>query len=67
MEKNDAYWDNLIAAYLDGTASAAEIQSLLRAVRTDPTIREMMDVLTRVDEAEAEAYPMYRMAAETKR
>ena len=66
MEKNDAYWDNLIAAYLDGTASAAEVQSLLRAVRTDPTIREMMDVLTRVDEAEAEAYPMYRMAAETK-
>lgn len=66
MKNNDAYWDNQIAAYLDGTASAAEVPALLRAVKADPTLREMMDVLTRVDAADREAYPMFRMAAETK-
>ena len=66
METNDAYWDNLMAAYLDGTATPAEVRALLAAVKTHPQLREMMDVLTNMDGAEQEAYPMFHMAAETK-
>ena len=66
MVINDAYWDNLIAAYMDGSASPSEVRSLLKAVKTNPSLREMMDVLSQVDEAEGDAYPMFRMAAETK-
>lgn len=66
MVTNDAYWDNLIAAYLDGTATPAEVRTLLAAVKTHPQLREMMDVLTSMDGAEQEAYPMFRMAAETR-
>ena len=66
MAKNEAYWDNLIAAYLDGTASPSEVSTLLSAVKKDPSLREMMDVLADEDEAEQDAYPMFRMAAETK-
>lgn len=66
MAKNDAYWDNLIAAYLDGNATPNEVRELLSAVKQNPSLREMMDVLTDVDGTEQDAYPMYRMAAETK-
>lgn len=66
METNDAYWDNLIAAYLEGTATQDEVRTLLAAVKTNPQLSEMMDVLTDMDGAEQEAYPMFRMAAETK-
>lgn len=66
MERDNAYWDNLIAAYLDGTASPSEVRILLKAAKTDPTIRKIMDVFMRMEEADRDAYPMFRMAAETK-
>ena len=66
MNYDNAYWDNLIAAYVDGSASPLEVRELLQAVKTNPSLREMMDVLSRVDEAEDDAYPMFRMVAETK-
>lgn len=66
MNYDNAYWDNLIAAYVDGSASPSEVRELLQAVKTNPSLREMMDVLARVDDAEDDAYPMFRMAAETK-
>ena len=66
MERDNAYWDNLIAAYLDGTASPLEVRTLLKATKTDPMIRQMMDVFMRMEDADRDAYPMFRMAAETK-
>ena len=66
MNYDNAYWDNLIAAYVDGSASPSEVRELLQAVKTNPSLREMMDVLAHVDDAEDDAYPMFRMAAETK-
>lgn len=66
MVTNDAYWNNLIAAYMDGSASPSEVRALLRAAKTNHSLREMMDILIQVDEAEDDAYPMFRMAAETK-
>ncbi len=66
MVTNDVYWNNLIAAYMDGSASPSEVRALLRAAKTNPSLREMMDILIQVDEAEDDAYPMFRMAAETK-
>lgn len=66
MVTNDAYWNNLIAAYMEGSASPSEVRELLQAVKTNPSLREMLDVLARVDDAEDDAYPMFRMAAETK-
>ena len=66
MKKDNSHLDNTIAAYLDGTASPSEVRSLLKAVKKDSTLREIMDIVTRVDEADEDAYPMFRMAAETK-
>ena len=66
MVTNDAYWDNFIAAYMDGSASPSEVRALLRAAKTNPSLCEMMDILIQVDEVEDDAYPMFRMAAETK-
>lgn len=66
METKNAYWDNLIAAYFDGTASTSEVRTLLKAAKTDSMIREIMDVFMRMEEADREAYPMFRMAAEAK-
>lgn len=65
MAKNNAYYDNLLAAYLDGSASPAETSELLAEMRVDPTLHEMASVAMRVDEANEEAYPMLCMAAET--
>ena len=65
MAKNDAYFDNLLAAYLDGSATPAETRELLAELRVNPTLREMVSVAMSMDEANEEAYPMLRMAAET--
>ena len=65
MAKNDAYFDNLLAAYLDGSATPAETRELLAELRVNPTLREMASVAMSVDKATEEVYPMLRMAAET--
>ena len=65
MAKNNAYYDNLLAAYLDGSASPAETSELLAELRVDPTLHEMASVAMDLDEANEESYPMLCMAAET--
>lgn len=65
MAKNNAYYDNLLAAYLDGSASPAETSELLAEMRVDPTLHEMASVAMDLDEANEESYPMLCMAAET--
>ena len=65
MAKNNAYYDNLLAAYLDGAASPAETSELLAEMRVDPTLHEMASVAMDLDEANEESYPMLCMAAET--
>ena len=66
MAKNDTYWDNLIAVYLDGKASPAEVRELLAEIKVNPSLRETLEVCLQTDEEQELAYPMLRMAAETK-
>ncbi len=66
MAKNDIYWDNLIAVYLDGKASPAEVRELLAEIKVNPSLRETLEVCLQTGEEQELAYPMLRMAAETK-
>ena len=66
MVKNEAYWDNLIAAYLDGHATPTEVRELLAEIKANPVLRETLDISTQLDEEQELALPMLRMAAETK-
>lgn len=66
MEKNDIYWDNLIAAYFDGNATPAETRELLAEIKVNPVLRETLEVSIQMEEEQELAYPMLRMAAETK-
>ncbi len=66
MTKNDTYWDNLIAVYLDGKASPTEVHELLAEIKVNPSLRETLEVCLQTDEEQELAYPMLRMAAETK-
>ncbi len=66
MVKNDIYWDNLIAAYLDGNASPKEIRELLAEIKANPVLRETLEISMQMEEEQETAFPMLRMAAETK-
>lgn len=66
MAKNEAYWDNLIAAYLDGNATPTEVRELLAEAKVNPVFRETLKISMQMDETQEMAYPMLRMAAETK-
>ena len=66
MAKNDTYWDNLMAVYLDGKATPTEIRELLAELKVNPSLRETLDICLQTEEAQEWAYPMLRMAAETK-
>ena len=66
MVKNDTYWDNLIAAYLDGNASPKEIRELLAEIKANPVLRETLEISMQMEEEQETAFPMLRMAAETK-
>lgn len=66
MAKNEAYWDNLIAAYLDGKATPAETRELLVEIKVNPVLRETLEISMQMEEEQEIAYPMLRMAAETK-
>lgn len=69
MENDNNIPDELIASYLDGTATLEDIQTLLRQMQTNPELCEMMMVLTQDDSSEASAalYPMFSMAAENQK
>lgn len=66
MAKNETYWDNLIAVYLDGKASPTEVRELLAEIKVNPSLRETLEICLQTDEEQELAYPMLRMAAETK-
>ena len=66
MAKNKTYWDNLTAVYLDGKASPNEVRELLAEIKVNPSLRETLEVCLQTDEEQELAYPMLRMAAETK-
>ena len=60
--------DELIAAYLEGTATLQDIQALLHEMQTNPELCDMMQVLTEDNSGEASSfYPMMRMAAENQK
>ena len=65
MIKDEAYWNNLIAAYLDGNVTPAEMRELLAEMKVNPALRETLEISMQVEEQEW-AYPMLLMAAETK-
>ena len=66
MAKNEAYWDNLIAAFLEGNATPTEVRELLAEAKVNPVLRETLEISMQMDETQEMAYPMLRMAAETK-
>lgn len=66
MVKNDTYWDNLIAAYLDGNATSAEVRELLAEMKANPVLRETLEISMQMEEEQETAFPMLRMAAEAK-
>ena len=39
MAKNEAYWDNIIAAFLDGNATPIEVRELLAEAKVNPVLR----------------------------
>ena len=57
-----------MAAYLDGNTNEAETLEVLNAVKTDPELREIVDIALSIEEDEAETYdtlPMTKLAAES--
>lgn len=66
MVKNDTYWDNLIASYLDGKATPAEMREILAEIKVNPLLRETLEISMQMEEEQETAFPMLRMAAETK-
>jgi len=65
MAKNEAYWDNLIAAFLEGNATPIEVRELLAEAKVNPVLRETLEISMQMEEEQEMAYPMLRMAAET--
>ena len=60
--------DELLAAYLDGNTNEAETLEVLNAIKTDPELREVVDIALSIEEDEAETYdtlPMMKLAAES--
>lgn len=70
MEDNrDKMSDELIAAFLDGNASASEVESILDAIAQDSETAELLRLAAKVDEASASkrvaSLPLSAFAAES--
>ena len=52
MANNEYISDELLAAYLEGNTSKEETKQVLRAIQTDETLHETLDIALRVDEDE---------------
>ena len=50
MVKNDIYWDNLIASYLDGKATPAEMREILAEIKVNPLLRETLEISMQMEE-----------------
>lgn len=65
---NNHISDELIAAYLEGKTTPAETLQVLEAMKTDPILRETLNVALRIDNEAgniAELLPVMQMAAES--
>ena len=60
MANKDSISDELLAAYLDGNTSEEETRQVLRALKTDKQLREVLDIAL---QAEEQTLPMLQMAA----
>ena len=49
MAKNELS-DELLAAYLDGCTNEAETLQVLKAIKTDPEIREVLDIALQLED-----------------
>ena len=66
MENNNiTISDELIAAYLEGKATNAEILQVLQALKTDPVLRETLSIALEMDNEEMTRLPAMQMAAES--
>ncbi len=66
--KNNYISDELLAAYLDGNTNEAETRSILRALNTDPELREVFDIAMDIEDDSVgtlDFLPMMKMAAES--
>ena len=61
--------DELLAAFLDGNVNADEAAQVLRAVQSDPSLREVIEVASSIEcdlqNAQEDMLPMAQMAAES--
>ena len=69
MENKEYISDELLAAYLDGNTTREETEQVLRALQSDPSLQEVLQVAIDVDsepaQGEAKVLPMLEMAAES--
>ncbi len=68
MEDNDYISDELLAAYLDGNTDKNETLAVLKALKTNPELREIVETVLEVDKEESYSYdtlPMMKLAAES--
>lgn len=65
---NNYISDDLLAAYLDGNTNEEETLAVLKALKTDPVLRETLEIALRVKEeplSNFDILPMLQMAAES--
>ena len=55
----------MLASYLEGNATSAEIIQVLQALKNDPVLRETLDVAISLEEDHEMFLPMMQMAAES--
>lgn len=67
MKSNPIITDEMLAAYLAGNATACETALILRAIETDPTIRETLRIMSELENEETvDVLPMMAMAAKNE-
>lgn len=65
MNPNPVITDEMLAAYMAGTATVHETAQIMRAIETDATIRETLRLISEMDaEEEQSVLPMMAMAAD---
>jgi len=57
MANKEYISDELLAAYLDGNTTKEETEQVLRALKTDKELQEMLDIALQVEEESAAAVP----------
>lgn len=66
MANKDYISDELLATYLDGNTNEAETLKVLNALKTDPGLREALDIAMSVEDTETfDILPMMKLAAES--